>query len=366
MFKKAKKFIALALMSFLVSGCGGTPSPASDQDVEKTFTNPVWEPILADPTIIRDDNGTFYVYGTQDSAEWGEDFYGVSYLPILSSQDLVNWKYEDSVFKMFNAPMWGTQGAGLWAPDVVKIGDRYNVYYSLSTWGDLNPGIGVASASSPLGPFVDHGKILDSVDSNVGNSIDPGVNVEPDGRVYMTWGSFSGIYMVELTEDGLSVKGDPKDRILIAGVDGGPWNVSSYEGAYIRKINDYYYLFLSTGTCCAGHNSSYRVVVARSENIDGPYVDHAGVKMAGTLSRGSKVLDSNDEFVGVGHNSLIKDDAGDWWILYHGFDLREPERYGNTNRRSLLIDKLLWDENGWPYVEGYGASRGSDVPFIQT
>lgn len=381
---KQRKLIIMSLFGFFLVGCGGEEASFSDESkdgppsmsepsqssessevISPTYNNPVWEPILADPAIIRGDDGIFYAYGTQDNAAW-DDYFGVSFIPILSSPDLVNWKYEKSVFQMYNAPYWGTNGAGLWAPDIVKIGDKYNLYYSLSIWGDPNPGIGVATASSPLGPFTDHGKVVDSLTSNVGNSIDPAVNVTDDGRVYLTWGSFRGIYIVELTSDGLRVKNDdPTARKLLAGYDGGAWNGASYEGAYIRKINTFYYLFLSTGTCCDGLNSTYKVVVARSENITGPYVDHTGVDMAGHVSMGSLVVDRNERFVGVGHNSLIEDDAGDIWIVYHGYDTHENPLYGTTNRRSLLIDKLLWDEDGWPYVAGYGPSTISDKPFIQ-
>ena len=38
-------------------------------------------------------------------------------------------------------PDWGTKGAGLWAPDVQYINGQYVMYYSLSTWGDPNPGL---------------------------------------------------------------------------------------------------------------------------------------------------------------------------------------------------------------------------------
>ena len=45
------------------------------------------------------------------------------------------------------------------------------------------------------------------------------------------------------------------------------------EGTYIIKRDGYYYLFGSAGSCCDGANSTYHVVVARSENLMGPYVN---------------------------------------------------------------------------------------------
>ena len=86
---------------------------------------------------------------------------------------------------------------------------------------------------------------------------------DDDGRVYMMWGSFCGIYGIELSSDGLSIKENATKK-LIAGYETNVWSGDQYEGAYLRKINGYYYLFLSLGTCCDGFNSTYHVRVARN------------------------------------------------------------------------------------------------------
>lgn len=346
-----------------------TSEPSSSEIVETTFENPVWEPVLADPSIIRDEDGTYYAYGTQDNALWG-DYYGVRYIPILQSDNLVDWTYADAVFKPATLPSWNpTSGAGLWAPDIVKIGNQFVLYYSLSAWGDPNPGIGLATANHPKGPWTDQGKLFDSNEIGVVNSIDPAVFVDDDDRVYMIWGSFSGIYAIELSSDGLSLKDETvslakQNKILLAGVDNKRWEGGNYEGAYIVSSGSWYYLYLSTGSCCAGLNSTYEVRVARSESVLGPYYDKAGNLMTSRQNIGTPVVRGNDDFVGVGHNAVVNDDAGQSWLVYHGFDTTKSATYGNTNRRSLLIDKLIFDEALWPSVEGLGASRGADRPVI--
>jgi arabinan endo-1,5-alpha-L-arabinosidase len=241
----------------------------------------------------------------------------------------------------------------MWAPDVVKIGDNYLLYYSLSVWGDPNPGIGVASASHPLGPWTDHGKILDSDSIGVNNSIDATVFVDDQNDVYMIWGSFRGIYGIELSNDGLSLENEDYAsdlKVLIAGYDTSfGWNASTYEGAYIVQKDGYYYMFLSSGTCCEGLSSSYNVVVARSTSPLGPYYDDEGRDMLAG-NRGYQVVNGSAYFVGTGHNSVIQDDAGDYWILYHAYDTSEDPSFGNSPRRSLMLDKLVWNEEGWPSV----------------
>ena len=46
-------------------------------------------------------------------------------------------------------------------------------------------------------------------------------------------------------------------------------------------------------------------------------------------------------------SQIIRDDAGQDWLLYHGFSRSTPE-----NGRILLLDQIKWDQEGWPYVEG--------------
>ncbi|MCF7932774.1 MAG: family 43 glycosylhydrolase [Acholeplasmataceae bacterium] len=366
--KKILLTLMLVLSIAVLAGCDDTPDDPDDEETptESTYLNPVWAPVLADPSVIRHE-GTYYAFGTQDYGQWGEDDFGVRYTPILSSADLVTWTYATSAFTMQTRPIWGTPNAGLWAPDIVKIGDTFNLYYSLSTWGDPNPGIGVATASHPLGPWTDQGPVLRSLDIGVNNSIDPTV-FEANGSIYMIWGSFRGIYGIELTADGLSAKDGDNARntkVLLAGLDTSfGWNAATYEAPYILYKDGYYYMFVSSGTCCDGHNSTYNVRVGRSESPMGPYVGSDGRSMLGTY-RGHQVLMGSSRFKGPGHNSIAIDDAGHHYIVYHAFDTNEDPAFGNSPRRSMLIDLLHWDALGWPTTNATMPSNlAKDKPVI--
>src|SRR5690606_19086572 len=128
------------------------PEDQTPPDEPKTtYVNPVFEPILADPSVIHDPRtGYFYAYGTQD--DWG-DGQGSRLMPVLRSANLMEWTVIGQAFAV--KPAWKTNG-GLWAPDVNIIDGKYHLYYSYSTWGDPNPGVGVAVADEAKGPFVDH------------------------------------------------------------------------------------------------------------------------------------------------------------------------------------------------------------------
>lgn len=302
----------------------------------KSYKNPVVDYSLPDPTVIKGDDGYFYLYATED----------IRNMPIHRSKDLINWESVGTVFTKETRPTFEPKG-GLWAPDINKIGNRYVLYYSMSRWGgEWTCGIGVAIAEKPEGPFIDHGMMFRSSDIGVQNSIDP-FYIEENGKKYLFWGSFRGIYGIELSQDGLAVASGAVKK-QIAG--------TAYEGTYIHKRNGYYYLFASTGTCCEGLKSTYQTVVGRSDNLWGPYVDKKGSPM---LENNHEILiHKNKDFVGTGHNAeLVADKNGDDWVLYHGVSVANP------SGRVLLLDKVIWKE-GWPTVKGDSASKKAKKPLF--
>lgn len=300
------------------------------------YVNPVVNYSLPDPTVIKGDDGYFYLYATED----------IRNLPIHRSKDLVNWELVGTAFTDETRPDFEPDG-GLWAPDINKIGDKYVLYYSMSVWGgEWTCGIGCAVADRPSGPFTDCGMMFRSNGIGVQNSIDP-FYMEDGGKKYLFWGSFSGIYAIELADDGLKVKSGEKPK-QIAG--------KAYEGTYIHKHGGYYYLFASVGSCCEGLKSTYTTVVGRSENLFGPYVDKQGRNM---LDNHHEILiHKNEAFVGTGHNSeIVTDNAGNDWMLYHAVSVSNPDG------RVLMLDKVCW-KDGWPYVETASPSLKSEKPVL--
>lgn len=318
-------------------------SPINDEkDPEQgdslSFQNPVFEPVLADPTVLHDaQSGLFYAYGTQDNWDDGE---GSRLVPILESKDLVDWTYVGEAFS--KKPNWKNEG-GIWAPDINLVAGQYYLYYSYSTWGDANPGVGLAIADSPKGPFVDQGKLFDSQSINVPNSIDP-FFFQQDEKKYLFWGSFSdapeqGTYAVELTADGKALRGTEKVKVA----------AGDFEAVTIFNKDGFYYFLGSKGSCCEGADSRYHVLVARSENLLGPYLDRQGRDIR-ERDNGTLVLEGSDQTAGPGHTSgLISDRDGTDWVFYHGIDPAEGTLGNGTSRRTLMLDRLNW-ENGWPRI----------------
>jgi arabinan endo-1,5-alpha-L-arabinosidase len=322
------------------------------QGNEYYLENPIMSGSYADPTVIRMGN-EFYVYVTGGRVRG------------YRSTDLLNWNRIGSVSEVFTQRPDFTDDnvseTGMWAPDINYFDGKYVMYYSISKWGGgATCGIGVGISDLPQGPFLPppgnpNGKLFVSGEIGVHNSIDP-CFFEEDGKRYLFWGSWGGIHMTELTADGYAVK-DMTKKKQVAG--------KSFEAVYIHKRGNYYYMFASIGACCEGMNSSYKVVVGRSTRLDGPYLDKNGVDMNSfdawnPTHYNPIVLRGNEMFAGPGHNSrIITDDKGVDWMLYHAYV------HNGSDSRSLMIDKVEWDADGWPMVgNGTPSFALEELPFF--
>ncbi|MFL5735317.1 MAG: family 43 glycosylhydrolase [Chloroflexia bacterium] len=339
---------------------------APDRVGTGTYTNPLHIQIpgdglvesCADPSIIygqQPGDTDWYIYCTTDplndedrNPSGGFNFH---LIPMLRSHDLVNWTYVGDVFSA--RPSWVAPTAGLWAPDIEYFNGLYYLYYTASDTSLPGGGsaIGVATSSSPTGPWTDSG--TPAVEPHAAPCcpgsrrwvFDPDV-VESGGQRYIFYGSyFGGISARTLTPDGLH--SNPASKVQIA-ID------NKYEGANIVQHDGYYYLFVSATDCCRGPLTGYSVFAGRSANILGPYVDREGVSLLAGRTGGTPVISMNgNRWVGTGHNAVFEDFDGQWWTVYHAVDRFDPYFAGAVGftKRPVLMDPLDW-VNGWPTVRG--------------
>ena len=231
-----KQTLKSALLSAVLLATGICTVAADDNINRKTYENPVIPSSTPDPTIIKcEEDGFYYLYGTEDTRN----------MPIYRSKNLVDWIFVGTAFNEASRPacVGPNSGAGLWAPDINYINGQYVLYFSIGVWGQTEKcGVGVATSDRPEGPFVDRGVLFRSQDIGVTFSIDQ-FYIEDNGKKYLIWGSYNGIYMIELTDDGLRVKPGAQKVQLVGNLT---------EASYVYKRDGYYYLFGSTGTCCEG------------------------------------------------------------------------------------------------------------------
>ncbi|QNA42692.1 arabinan endo-1,5-alpha-L-arabinosidase [Lacibacter sediminis] len=296
-----------------------------------------------DPVMIKE-GSTYYLFCTG---------FGIS---VFSSTDLQNWKKEKPVFA--TAPQWAVDAVPgyrghTWAPDISYYNGKYYLYYSVSTFGKNGSCIGVAvnktlNPSSPDFKWEDLGKVIQSFPGkDQWNAIDPNLIVDEKNVPWLSFGSFwSGLKLVKLNSD-LKTLAQPEQVVSIAARTKGSGTDSSggnaIEAPFIFKKGEYYYLFASWDYCCRGEKSNYKVVVGRSKQVTGPYLDKNSVTM--TSNGGTLVLEGDaKEWFGAGHNAVYHVDDKDY-IVYHGYDALDK------GRSKLLINELAWDKEGWPTLK---------------
>jgi arabinan endo-1,5-alpha-L-arabinosidase len=292
-----------------------------------TYKNPVFEQDAPDPSLVRAADGNFYAYTSQSMYEEK-----LVHAPILRSPDLVRWELVGDAMPRY--PEWAIND--LWAPHIVLHDGTYYLYFSARQYGTGRMAIGVATATSPTGPFKEKGAPI--VTGQRFYAIDPMAFAAPNGRRYLYWGSDgSPIYGQELARDGLSVVGPrhellrPSDRVEYERL---------IEGAWMLRHGRFYYLMYSGDDCCSD-DARYAVGVARGPSPLGPF----------TKFRGNPILAANSTAWAPGHNATIRDGAGQDWIVYHARVRGDP-----TDLRYLFIDRISW-KDGWPQVnDGKGPS----------
>ncbi|MBT7300603.1 MAG: arabinan endo-1,5-alpha-L-arabinosidase [Victivallales bacterium] len=315
-----------------------------------------------DPSRIIRADGRYWIFSTAPN------------LNLRWSTDLEHWRWGDRAFSYdAGAPPWMVEymrGASkkrkgkwnLWAPDIIKSGDQYLLFYSRNcpAKGGEHSVCGVATSPTIRdAKWVDRGPVLDVL---LGKAhyrvIDPAPVFDQQGRLWLAVGSFGspdgegwengGIRVFELNPATGKLK-RPKDKgIRIAG--------SWIEAPYIFHHDRHYYLFFNEGKCCDGRDSTYFIRVGRSRRITGPYVDRDGVdlrKQGGTLLMGidrrlrPKAPNSLlGREIGPGHVGIFVDQKNRHILTYHYYD-------GNTKNgeATLGMRTIRWRKDGWPEVQ---------------
>lgn len=242
-----------------------------------------------------------------------------------------------------------------WAPDVEYYNGKYYMYYSITkAFGSSESAIGRVESDNVLGPYTNNIVLFDSVgeEGNHPNCIDPELFYDKEGKLWMVYGShFAGVYIKELYNEGENW-GLPKEegwgKLLWKG---GPDVV---EGPYVfyNATTDYYYLMTSYGALMTTYNMRF----ARSKNPDGPYTDVEGTNLAessgngtrhGNVVAGNYKFSASNGYAAMGHNSVIKDKNGRYFVIYH---TRRQDGVNVTANHNLMVSQLYFNEEGWPVM----------------
>ncbi|MBO7539713.1 MAG: glycoside hydrolase family 43 protein [Prevotella sp.] len=207
------------------------------------------------------------------------------------------------------------------------------------------------------------------------NCIDPCVFYDEEGKLWMSYGSWSGgIWMLELDEntglrdyDVTYATNNISDPYFGTKIAGGFY--VSGEASYIEYINGYYYLFVTYGGLAAGgnandyNNGGYQMRVFRSQNPDGPYKDsqshdavftsyllnfgpnendgNRGVNIFGAYTSWGNQAKGNYGERSQGHNSIIAAEDGRTYLVYH----TRFQNWGESHQ--VRVHQVFQSKNGW-------------------
>ena len=374
---------------------------------------------IHDPTVMKADDGYYYMY--QTDASYGNVTDGHGHFHARRSKDLVNWEYMGAT--MNEAPAWvklklnemrtemglepvDNPSYGFWAPVARKVAaGKYRMYYSIPVNNYIKTGkisndanfdnswtekafIGLMETSDPASNvWEDKGYVVSSsTDRGLNwtrnslndwnayfkwNAIDPTYIVTKTGEHWLIYGSWhSGIVALQLNpETGLALHtlGSPWDinALLNYGELIATRNISSrWQGSEAPEIiynseTDYYYLFLAYDELSVAYNTR----VCRSKTITGPYTGIDGVN----ITAGGDVFPvvthpykfkNSDGWVGISHCAVFDDENGNWFYASQG---RLPAGVPGINASNAVmmghVRSIRWTSGSWPVVmpERYGA-----------
>lgn len=202
------------------------------------------------------------------------------------------------------------------------------------------------------------------------NAIDPTIYFDTNGKMYMCYGSWSGgIFTLEIDsatgqcihpKTGQTSDGRMVDSYFGTKISGGYGK--SGEGPFIEYNADtgYYYLWVTYGGLTS--NGGYNMRVFRSTSPLGPFTDPAGrqavlptnpnLDATGLKVMGNYKFSSLEKaYMACGHNSVLRDDDGKWYLFYHA-------RFDDGGEfHEVRVHSMYFNEKGWPVVAPFEYAR---------
>lgn len=313
---------------------------------QEKFSNPVISPNWADPTVWRSD-GHFYSLAT-------------SLAEVKVSDDLVSWETAGDPLSEQTREMLAGLGKWLWAPDIIKIGERWMLY--ITCYNSLEDNrIVCLSSDSPTGPWAFESIVTDSRETGIKDTIDAEVVLDPKtGKLWLFFGSTGKVHHVQLDASGTKLA--PKAKYEhVAGVDkkDNPSRDKVFEGTYLYRHDGWWYLFGSVGLY---KDETYRLVCGRSRTLTGKFRNRKGRPLAEGEWTPVISSENGDRFYGPGHNGeIFTDSLGQDYIIYHSHDATLEK----AGWRPALLQRIFWDKKGWPYVENGKPAETEITPTFQ-
>lgn len=226
-------------------------------------------------------------------------------------------------------------------------------------------GVGVATAKSPLGPYVDIGAPLVISGGWSSGFGDDGMDIDAHffkdrktGRQYLLWkrnqipskGLVARVLIRELSSCGTAWAVGSREIVLLTPEQ--PWEGNCVEAPWLVQRGSEYFLFYSAETT---FGTKYAVGVARARSVLGPY----SKACAPILSQfATDHTPSGRKFASPGHCSVVQTGHG-FAMVYHAYHMNAV-----GGKRVALVDRLEWGADGWPHVGTCGTPTSAPQPHL--
>ncbi len=330
-----RHFLPRALTALLLAATAAG-SPAA----EPSFV-PVFRDNFPDPHIVEH-QGEFIAYATNA---------GIN-LPMLTSRDLIRWTWVSGADGkrrdgMPDLAPWVKEGF-TWAPEVMKVGGKWLLYYTAAHRKRNVQCLGVAAADDPKGPFRDSSAEPLVCQFDLGGTIDANPFRDKDGKLYLYYksdgnrvGKKTVIWGQRLSDDGRSVQGAPVALVE----DDQKWEWKLVEAPTMVRSPAGLQLFYSAAYYGWDPNerlSRYATGYATCTGPLGPCRDAPenpilrsfNDKQAGCLS-------------GPGHTAILEA-RGRHFIAFHAWEATKGCRKAD-DKRYLYVAPLSW-KDGKPQI----------------
>lgn len=308
-----------------------------------TIINPVLRGFNPDPSILR--VGDDYYIATS-TFEW---FPGVQ---IHHSRDLIHWRLlTRPLSRTSQLDLRGAKGSeGVWAP---CLSYDKGVFYLIYTHVRLWTYEGARDLDNYLVTATDiEGEWSEPIYLN-SSGFDPSLFHDEDGRKWLVnqlWdhrkghNKFAGIVLQEYSEEQKCLIGPITN--IFTGTE-----LGLVEGPHIYKRNGYYYLLTAEG----GTGFRHAVTFARAGSLTGPYEVHPSNPILTSWTGPDLTLQR------AGHASLVETAGGEWYMA-HLCGRPLPNRGRCILGRETALQRMVWREDDWIYLEAGGNHPLVEVP----
>jgi beta-xylosidase len=306
------------------------PATATITAGPNQYQNPVIRSNFPDPFILQAGK-TFYAYATNGQG---------GHVQMATSTDLIHWGIPTDAMPALAAWVKVSQ-PDVWAPEVVQVGDHFNLYYTARDQASGKQCVGVATSTAPEGKFKDSRSKALVCQTDEGGTIDPDPFRDGD-KLYLLFkndgnccGYPTNIYIQEMASDGMSMLGKPVSLIT----NDAPWEGNVIEAPSMILHEKAYYLFYSANDY---GGVPYAVGYAKCQAPTGPCTKAAENPIL------KSQMDTPPFVIGPGHQAILSLN-GKTWIFYHAWNVTGAGLRGDV--RQMYIDPLVW-KDGKPVVEG--------------